>query len=38
MKVVGEGHLEVGESLERDTGCCTQQVLVEVVADHPELL
>jgi hypothetical protein len=38
VKVVEEGHLEAGESWEPDTGCCTQQVLVGVVADHPELL
>jgi hypothetical protein len=38
VKVVEEGHPEGEESLERGTGCCTQQVLVVVGADPPVLL
>jgi hypothetical protein len=38
VKVVEESHLEAVESWELDTGCYTQQVLVGVVEDHPELL
>jgi hypothetical protein len=38
VKVEEEDHLEEGESWEPGTGCCTQQVLVGVEVDPPELL